>query len=364
MQGSWTDRRGTRRPLLLAVPLALVASLALASTASAAVLLGGTTTLEVKSGTAKKLSKAGVKIKPAAGATKSGSAFSFAIAGGTLDRGDQYTEPTAASGTVRHDSGLKFKCKGGKVQVTELLATVGATSALSGTSKGSLLRLADLNTSDAVVTDDGLDVANAKAKFAKQFRKKLRKACDVDVKKRTLGTIHVDATAELTVFSGSTTLAPEPAFVGKLIGMQVAPSALAPATLDGSGFHFPITGGTLNPSTFVGKIEHDGGIQLDENPADPPPTQAQLEDPAIDLTGPTAGTLSMFSVSQGTRASLFNVTITGTPSVSGGQLTATAELRMNAVAAASLNAAFSDGAEPTFSDGELVGTGQVTATVG
>lgn len=359
MQGSRRNRAGTYRSAVLAVTVALVGSLAIASTASAALLIGGTTTLEVKKGIAKKLKKGGVKIKPAAGAQKSGKKFTFSIVGGDLDRGDQNSSPTSASGTVRHDAGLKFKCKGGKVKVTELLASFGSSSTLAGTSKGSQLMLANLKTNGARVTNDGLNVANVKVKAAKQFRKQLKKQCGVDVKKKTLGKLHVDASAELTVFDGTTSLAPDGAFVLKLFAMGVAPSPIAPSTFDGVQFTFPVTGGKVNPDTFVGEITHDGGITLTEGPV-----VAPLEDPTVLVTGPSGGTLTLFSVAQGTRASLFDVTFTAPPQVSGNQLTANAELHMNAVAAAALNDAFSQPGDPTFSAGELVGTATVTATIG
>jgi hypothetical protein len=375
VQGSGKGRRPRRRPLLIAVAVALVASLAIASTASANAVLGGNTTLTIKKGTAKKLKKGGVKVKPAAGATKAGKTFTFPITGGTLDRGSQYSEPSTPSGTVRHDAGLKFKCKGGKVQVTKFLATFAAASELTGTYKGSNLKVADLNTADAVVTDRGADIANVKAKTAKAFSKKLKKACGVNLKKKTLGTMHVDATAALSVFSGETAVTLAPAFVGKLALVdEVAAAPVAPATVTpgpGPGgvpptFHFPITGGELNQNTFVGNVNHAGGFTLTENPADAPPNESTVTDLTLDLAGPAGGQISAFSSTIASRAGLFTVAITGTPSITGDQLTANADVSLTLGAAGLLNDLFHDPDEVggEFAAGEAVGTGTITATIG
>jgi hypothetical protein len=355
------------RPGGLVAVLVLVASLAFAGVASATSLVGGTTTLDAKKSTIKKLKKAGVKVKPAAGATKSGNAFQFAITGGDLDRGGQYTQPSAAAGTVRHDAGLRFKCKAGKVDVTDLVATFGASSDLKGTSKNRDLVLASLNTGGATVTQDGTDIAGVKAKLTKKAAKKIGKACDAKVKAQTLGNLHVQAVPATEVFGGDTQLTLDVGFLGKAIGMGIQTIPLAPATLGPPApatLTFPVVGGELDPNTFEGEIQHDGGIRLEEDPTEPPPHSTVLQDPFINLTGPTGGTMSLFSETLATRSSLFDLTITGTPEITGGHLSATAEVRMNAIAANSLNLLFSDGGEPAFAAGDLVGTGTVSADVG
>jgi hypothetical protein len=373
VQGSRKDRPALRSPLLLAASLALVVSLAFAGVASATTLTGGTTTLELKKGTKKKLKKNHVKVKPAAGATKSGRTFTFAITGGQLDRGTEDAPPTSASGNVQHEAGIKFKCADGKVQVIELVATFGAESDLTGTSKGSSLKLAKLDTSAAAVTDRGADIANVKAKAAKKFAKKLRNVCDVDLQGKTLGKMHVDAQANLAVFGGTTDVAPDPSFAAKLGAVDafnpgVSPRPVAPATLDLSGFHFPITNGELNPSTFVGTIEHDGGFIIEEPGTDAAPTSSTVLDPTLELSGPSGGTLTGFSENLSTRAGLFDVAITGAPLVENGQLTAAAVLTLTAGAAELLNGEFQDpdegGGTPVFAAGDLVGAGEITATVG
>lgn len=69
------------------------------------------------------------------------------------------------------------------------------------------------------------------------------------------------------VTDGETRLALDAGFLGTLRTLQVDVEPVPPATLDGSTFVFPVTGGdvTVDPAAadpFTGRLEHQGGLSL------------------------------------------------------------------------------------------------------
>lgn len=61
---------------------------------------------------------------------------------------------------------------------------------------------------------------------------------------------------------GATTLSLDPA-VGKALGsLGVSVAPISPAKAGKAGISFPITGGTIHPTTAVGRIEHSGGLRF------------------------------------------------------------------------------------------------------
>lgn len=347
--------KGRRRPIVLtiAVVAALSASLAVAGAASATKVAGGTTTLTTKKSISKKLKKAGIKMKAEDGATKAGKAFTFPITVGDL-LGPPYVQAGTASGVVEHSGGLKFTGKNAKgkkksLSIGDFVATFSDASTFASTSgkSGTMLSLG----APASVSADGLTIGGVRGKVAKALRKGIEKKFDLDLKKKTFGTLDVAATKDPNVAvnaGGTTKITFAAAALGKLLPegpVVIAPATLgppAPATLT-----VPVTGGTLNTQTGLGEIQHDGGISLSGCLVGGNPVT--LDDPSILITS-TGVALNVFSSLTGGRVNIGNVVV-NSQSISGNAVTITGVVSINATATAALNTACGT----TFTAGEVLG---------
>ena len=162
----------------------------------------------------------------------------------------------------------------------------------------------------------------------------------------------------LRLKSGKTVITPDPAFVGTLQGLSLAPTLLPPAKPSAKGaFVFPIVGGRLaGRRPAAGRILHYGGLRLSL----PDGTHVDLNNPRLNDGKVARVTVQ---VGSGPRITL------GSLDVSDAQFGLTpnvfvldgAELVLSGVAAQALDTAF---ATTAFSAGQPVGGLAVAARIG
>jgi len=68
------------------------------------------------------------------------------------------------------------------------------------------------------------------------------------------------AQATVYVAGGVTSVTLSSTLLGALSSLNVTPSILSPATLNGAVANFPVTGGAVDADTAKGEIDHSGGL--------------------------------------------------------------------------------------------------------
>ncbi len=156
---------------------------------------------------------------------------------------------------------------------------------------------------------------------------------------------------ELTLTGENTTLVLEPATATVLTGLGVEVTPIAPATAQGDGIAFPITGGTVASDTLAGSIEHSGGLRFAVGG-----TNVDVTDFVVDTT---AGTLT--ATTGGAELPLLSLDLSGLErSMEGDAIVASGiKATLAAEAATALNEAFDVTA---FTAGLPIGTVTVRAT--
>lgn len=269
-----------RGGLGLLVLAALIVSVVLAPTASAAVpLSGGKTSVTLKKAVVNALTGAGVSLAPISPAKAKGTTVSFPVTGGSFDAG-------SGKVLVRHSGGLRASAGSVKVPLRSFVfaGTVGKSIILTGKAGGTRLPLFSLDTKNAKVKTAGfgLRVTGIGVSLTGQAAAALNGAFGVHLFSGGLalgtaktvlqpGAVNLKAT-------GATKLVPSAAALSALTTAGVTPSAVGPATLGAGGFRFQVTGGRLSLDPFGGKIRHSGGIKLSKHS-----TSAELTDFVIGL---------------------------------------------------------------------------------
>ena len=148
-----------------------------------------------------------------------------------------------------------------------------------------------------------------------------------------------------------TTLVLDPATAMVLTDNKVSVTPIAPATARGDGIAFPITGGSVDPETLAGTIDHSGGLDFEAGG-----TQVKLTDFVVDTTD---GTLT--STAGGAELPTLSLDLSGLKkSTSGGVIVASGiKASLTAQAAKALNDAFG---VSLFSKGLAIGTVTVAAS--
>jgi len=155
---------------------------------------------------------------------------------------------------------------------------------------------------------------------------------------------------------GATTLTLDPQAAAALADLKVEVTAVGGARANDDGtISFPIPRGALDLSGPAGQIEHRGGLELSTDTASLRLTRFDVNvDASPDLT-------AIVDHNRLDRPEVFDLTITGTPSVSKGALTIPGvELRLTDAAAAHLNDVFGTSA---FTGGLLLGTAETSTRI-
>ena len=70
------------------------------------------------------------------------------------------------------------------------------------------------------------------------------------------------ASAKVKLAGGSTTLKLAKGTASALAANGVSVAPIGPAKAQGGGVAFPITGGSIDPASAAGRIDHSGGLAL------------------------------------------------------------------------------------------------------
>jgi Htaa len=157
----------------------------------------------------------------------------------------------------------------------------------------------------------------------------------------------VPAQAELA--SGATTLALDDGAAQALQSLKIQAAPIDPASAEGGGLSFPITGGRADAGTFAGAVRHGGGIRLSRGSTVVDLTAFTIRiDSSPDLTARVGGD----------RVSILNLDLSQLDaSVKGRRITLSGvRATLTAAAAQALNQAFSTDA---FEEGFPIGTASV-----
>jgi len=271
----------------VAIAVAVVASLALASLASAAanpVAPGSKTTITLNSGFVNKLKKSKVKLTGIKPATVKGKTVGLPIEEGSID--------TAGQGELLHEGGLKFKA-GKKSTTIKALVLNTTTSSLSGKLGGKTLKVASVTGLSATRNGFGVNVTIKSLKLTGKAATELNKKLGFNGKPKKKGK-RASASKKKAppkpfkgnqVLGGSTSET-QPKTIGitptgavtlnvdlgaavKLNEVHVSVAPIAPATVIKPlppSFNFPLTGGTISPDGKAGSVRTGGGLLLHQEP--------------------------------------------------------------------------------------------------
>jgi hypothetical protein len=330
----------------LAVAAAVSATFAVAVPANAATtvrLSGGTTTLKLNGKTARALRSAGISIKAAKPAKTRAGALVFPIGGGAID-------PANAKGTIDHKGGVTLAMGRTKVALRAIVLNTGKRT-ISAKSGRRTLALGSLAGGKVTRAGFATKLAGVQVKFGRAAAGALNRAFGVRVFKAglALGTAAIaPVSREIALERGATTLTFNAQTAGGLRALGVTVAPIAPATANATGgLVFPVSGGTLDTTTFAGRITHRGGLNIGG--------RLPLTDPVV-----TLGAAPTLAVNLGTIADLDLSRITRsidprtrTINVGG------AGVKLNEIAATTLNSVFG---RPVFTAGQEIATTSLTAT--
>jgi len=329
---------------------ALVPGAAAATTDSFARLGGGDTTLRLDPGVARALTGAGVAVAPVDPAAVTRAGIAFPITGGALAGGFN---------AIDHSGGLRFTAGSTSVALTDFRVVTGTTSGLLfATVGGREYPVIALDLRHARVGQDGgaTTIRGISARLTFLGARLLNRAFDTRLFRGGLKLGHVDVRAlgvDVAIRGGATTLALDAGAGAALASLGVAPGVIGPATAGADGLRFPITGGTVDPTTLFGQVRHSGGISLTRGS-----TVVRLRDFVIDLDESP----SLSARLGHRRVDILRLDIAGVAPVAEGATVTLGgiEARLTAAAAGALNRAFGTRA---FTEGLLLGTATVRAQV-
>jgi hypothetical protein len=175
----------------------------------------------------------------------------------------------------------------------------------------------------------------------------------------TFFAVSVHAAPTLTLRTGATSVALEPALVTALTTLGVTPDAIKPSVIRRGVIKFPIPEGRLDQANLKGEILHLGGLRLSTATK-----VVELTQYVIDTTGATPVLTGLVIVDGSVvgRLPLYNLSVPAVtlplPAVRRVRLSGV-ELTLHPQAATALNGAFGVTA---FAGGFKIGTGTVTAS--
>jgi hypothetical protein len=282
----------------VAIAVAVVASLALASFASAAanpVAAGSKTTITLNSNFFKKLKKSGVKVLAVAPGTVSGKVVTLPIEVGSVD--------PAGQGELEHEGGIKFK-HGKKTAVIKALVLNTATSSLTGKLGSKELKIASLSGVAATRNGFGVDVAVKSMKLTGKTATELNKKLGFNSKKKKNKRAHASKKKKKAPpkpfksnqVLGSSSSPTQPKTIGvtpvggvkldiglasavKLAEVGVSDTAIPPAEqFSPINFAFPFAaGGNISPDGKFGSVHTAGGVLLHQEPKAFPGKETNLK---------------------------------------------------------------------------------------
>lgn len=344
------------RTLTRAVTLAATAALipaapaaAQGGSASTAAVAGGQTMLKLDAGTARVLSRNGVKVSLVRPAKSGASGLTFAATGGSLD-------PATLRGSVDHSGGIRFRAGGTTVTLRNFRYAIGARrSTLSAQVGSQRLTILSLNLKSAKVGAKGpltKTASGIRATLTAGAAKALNGAFRTKLFAGGLkiGTVRTEIDLGDAVFGGgATTLALDPGAASALQSLGVTPGVVGPATAGDGGLAFPITGGKVDAETLAGEIPHSGGISLTKGA-----TRVELTDFVISIDD----TPALSALVGGQRVEVLTLDASGAQRSVEGTTVVVGNVvaKLTGAAAGALNQAFGTTA---FTEGLTLGTATV-----
>lgn len=343
----------------LAVATAALATLVVAAPAGAATtvrLAGGSTSVKLGSKATSAFKQAGIKVSPAKPAKNKGGSLVLPISGGSID-------PATAKGVIVHKGGITLKMGKGKFTLGSLtLNTAKGTFAAKVGRSRAAATIGTVKGGKVARNGFATNLSGAKLTLNKLGAATINTAFGIDSIKAglQLGTASVvSQPAEIALTRGTTKLTFTATTAGALGQLRVAPGAIAPATFDAATgtVSFPITRGTVDPSTLAGSIFHSGGLSLTKAGSSP----TELTQPIITLS--TSPTLAV--TFGGASLAIADLDISAlTRSVDARTRTislAGAGVKLNQTAASALTGILG-APEGAFRAGDLIATASLTAT--
>ncbi|HEX5527555.1 MAG TPA: HtaA domain-containing protein [Solirubrobacterales bacterium] len=239
---------------------ALFALLAFAPFASAASdpVASGSATVTLKSGFAKSLKKAGVKISKVGSAKVNGSKLTFKVTGGELD-------PTNGQGTLTLGGGLKLK-HGKKSTSVKGLSLDTIKKGLFGKVAGKKVKITTVGGYTFARAGFGVSLVVKKMKLTNTAAKKLNKALGTKAFKGNKliasGVAEEQPATVAIIPGGNVSFNANKELLEKLKNVKTAVEPIAPTSVTGTTFEFPISGGSIAPTATAGVVQTIGGAKL------------------------------------------------------------------------------------------------------
>lgn len=251
--------RGVKLPAAI-LAAALFALLAFAPFASAAPdpVASGSATITLNSGFVKSLKKKGVKIGKIGSASLKGKKATFKLTGGELD-------PTNGLGTLTLGGGLKFK-NGKKSAPVKALVLDTTKKGLFGKIAGKKVKITTVGGYSFTRAGFGVALTIKKMKLTNTAAKKLNKKLGTKAFKgnRMVGSaLGEEQPATVTIVPGNNvSFDANKELLKKLTDVKTAVEPLAPTSVKGTTFEFPISGGSIAPTATAGVVQTVGGAKL------------------------------------------------------------------------------------------------------
>jgi hypothetical protein len=251
--------RGVKLPAAI-LAAALFALLAFAPFASAASdpVASGSATITLKSGFVKSLKKKGVKISKVGSAKVKGNKLTFKVSGGELD-------PTTGNGTLNLAGGIKFKHGKNSAPVKGLqLNTI--KKGLFGKVAGKKVKITTVGGYTFTRAGFGVSLVVKKMKLTNTAAKKLNKKLKTNAFKgnRLIGSgVAEEQPATVAIIpGGNVSFDANKELLKKLQNVKTAVEPIAPTSVKGTVFEFPISGGSIAPTATAGVVQTIGGAKL------------------------------------------------------------------------------------------------------
>lgn len=251
--------RGVKLPAAI-LAAALFALLALAPFASAAPdpVASGSATITLNSGFVNALKKKGVKISKIAPASLKGKKATFKVTGGELD-------PTTGLGTLTLGGGLKFK-HGKKSAPVKGLVLDTTKKGLFGKVAGKKVKITTVGGYSFARAGFGVSLTIQKMKLTNTAANKLNKKLGTKALKGNrqvaTGVAEEQPSTVTIVPSGNVSFNANKELLKKLQDVKTAVEPLAPTSVKGATFEFPISGGSIAPTATAGVVQTIGGAKL------------------------------------------------------------------------------------------------------
>jgi len=243
--------------------LALIASLAIASSASAAYdpIGSGQTKLTIDNSFSSFLKQEGISLTAKAGAKRKGKSITLPVTSGNVD-------PTIGKGEIGNQGTIAFQGERGKVPLRNLTVKAKRDTLIAKVG-GSQLKVASSDKRSSVRSGFGTKYTakalKLTAKVATRLNKKLRPETPF-AQGQTIGTLITNAQPQLITIleRNRAQVALDPAFASKMDSLFVSINPIFPAEHPGGPtFTFPVIGGSqLAPSGSEGTLRTGGQVEM------------------------------------------------------------------------------------------------------